>query len=44
MIRGLFSLASFLLTFKIVASGNPKRIGKHVGRKVAHRLLSRLLR
>ena len=43
-VRSLFKLASILNTAKIVALGEPKRIGKHLVRRQAHKSLGKILR
>ena len=42
--RSLFKMASILTTAKIVTSGNPKRIGKHLMRRQIYKRSSRWLR
>lgn len=44
MIRTLFRIASILTTAKVVSSGNPGRITKHIVRRQSHKLLARMLR
>ena len=42
--RGLFALASILITASIIASGRPRRIGAHVVRRQVYKQSSRLFR
>ena len=44
LIRMLFKTASLLNTAKILSSGNPRRIGKHLVRRTVLKRQSRWLR
>lgn len=42
MIRALFKLASLLLLFTVLSSGNPKRIARYAARRAAHKGVSQV--
>jgi hypothetical protein len=44
VIRALYRLLGFLVTARILASGNPRRIAGHYARRAAYRAVRRWVR